>query len=501
MKKLIFFIVLLLFVNVVFAKDITISLNQSEYYFLVNQQAVITLNADNSYGKNIDGVLTYTITQQIMQQGFQYSSSNTNSQSFTIEDGKKTVDLGFGTSDQPATLTVKLSFTYTEKEQRVVDLDDIKIHFVQDESQKQNQENKQESKSESVQQQNQQQNQQQQNNLQQQMQNMFQQPQQQTAQDMVQNNQMDQDASALKQQMQKQMEEQKKMNEEFEKNLVNNEEFQKAHQEMLDQGYNFSSGNIDPLNSTSGDFELNYEKDGETAKLNGKMENNEITEMEKSSSEDVKNIMDKLSKDERFQSFDSELNKSGFNQLEVEVSKDGNITQVKIPYIDEKNGTAEITAKIEDDQIEEVKLERNRSYFWIWAIVVLALVLVLSYIYKKYFKKKEEVGAERAVERPIDFRKEALKILEGAKKLFDEGDQKDAYGKAAEAIRFYYSYKIGSKTEITNSELIRLLKGKKINFEETLKCLNLCGLVEFAKYNSNKEDFDEIIELGKQIIR
>ena len=59
--------------------------------------------------------------------------------------------------------------------------------------------------------------------------------------------------------------------------------------------------------------------------------------------------------------------------------------------------------------------------------------------------------------------------------------------------RFYFSYKLGIKNELLNSELVKALKGKadagtrsKVN-----ECLNLCGMVEFAKYKSNQNDFDK----------
>ena len=91
-------------------------------------------------------------------------------------------------------------------------------------------------------------------------------------------------------------------------------------------------------------------------------------------------------------------------------------------------------------------------------------------------------------------------MLEEAKQLFKKGHEKDAYGKAGEAIRFYYSYKLDIKTELTNYELIKHLKKKKIKFDSTKKCLNLCGLVEFAKYKTNKKDFMDIARLCENLI-
>ena len=114
---------------------------------------------------------------------------------------------------------------------------------------------------------------------------------------------------------------------------------------------------------------------------------------------------------------------------------------------------------------------------------------------------KSPEDEKKIFEKPINFRKEALKLLKEAKTLFNNKKEKDAYGKAAESIRFYYSYKLGIKTELTNTDLVKKLKNHKIQYNNTQKCLNLCGLVEFAKYRANKQDFDKIIRLAESIIK
>jgi len=169
--------------------------------------------------------------------------------------------------------------------------------------------------------------------------------------------------------------------------------------------------------------------------------------------------------------------------------------------MNKKNQTALVTAKFKDDEIVEVTLEKPSTYWYRWAILILIFTLATWFIYNKYFnipKIKEKL--EQRITKPIDYKKEALKLLERARRLFSENREKDAYGKAAQAIRFFYSYKIGSKIQITNSDLINLLKKNKIPYDKTQKCLNLCGLVEFAKYQANKKDFDKIAELGEKII-
>jgi hypothetical protein len=485
------------------AKDITMTLNQTDYYFLVGEAAVIPLQTDNSYGTAINGDLSYTMTQQVIQQGFQMSTSNTQSKPLTVENGKNMVTIGFGTQEKPTILKVSLTFSYTENGARSVTLDEIQIHFVQDESQKQNEQNQKQSSSQQANQQ-QQQNQ---NSLQQQMQNQINQmlgnqaQQQQTTDQRLQNNQMDQDSSALKQQMQNQMQEEQQEKEEFGRNLANTQEFQQNHQQLLQQGYNLTSANLNPINNNTGDFELSYDKNGETATLKGSMENGTIKNMEKTTSEDLKNIMQLLSQNQKFQKYDKELQNELYAQQPPEMDKEGNLTTVKIPYLNQENKTASIQASLLNNSITSVSLDKPNAFsIWWLALAFLVLGALACTLYIRFYKKKPVEEKTYHSVKPIDFIKEARRMLEESKQLFRQKKEKDAYGKAAESLRFYYSYKLEQKTELTNYELIKMLKKNKVSFQDTQKCLNLCSLVEFAKYVANQQDFDEIVSIAEKVI-
>ena len=496
------------------AKEIKMSINQTEYYFLIGEQGIINIEFNNPYEEPIEGIMSYTITQETNQGGMQYSGTNSQSEPFTAPKNKETIILGVGSSNNPITSTIDLSFSY---ENETVELKNIKVHFVEDQSQKKNEENKKESSKKNQQQEQAQQKQQEQQEqlqeqmeqMQQQMEQVFQnqptqkQSAQQNTQDKLQNNQMTQDSEALKEQMQRELIEKEEMKKAFQENLGNNNEFQKQHQELLDRGYELKSGNLDPDNQTSGNFELNYEKQGETASIKGKMENNQIKDIQKTSSEDMKKAMQTLEKDPRFQKHQMNLVKNQFSPLTPKIEQQGNTTTVKIPYENKNNETATISAKIENGKIEEVKLEQSKKQrWWLWLLTITLLGTTGYLAYKKYIKKKQEgIEKNKIQEKPIDYKKEAKKILELAKQLFENKKEKDAYGKAAESIRFYYSHKLNLKTELTNTDLIRLLKNHKIEYEQTQKCLNLCGLVEFAKYIANKNDFDEITQLAENIIK
>ena len=498
MKKLLLWLLIVILSSFcVFAKDITMAINQTEYFFLVGEQSNIPVDINNSYGKDITGLLSYTVTQEIQQAGFQYTSSNTQSQSFVAKNGEHIVNIGFGTSNQPLTLSIDLEFSYNEDEQRVVALDDITIHFVQDPNQKQNQQNQQQSSSQSKEEQEQNQLQEQVQQMQEQMNQLFQQPQ--NTEQKLQSNQLNQDSSALKQQMQKQMEEQQKMQEEFKKAIEQNEKFQQQHQQMIEQGFQQTGANLDPINNTSGDFEVNYEKSGEQVTMRGSMENGNLTKLTKTTSMNDKNIMDMLQQNPEFQKYNQQLQNQNFTQQIPEIQRDGNTTQVRVPYMNEDNETAAIKATIENNEITKVELEYKRKSFW-WLFLLIPMVILGYLLYKKKFSK-QIITEIKHKEKPIDYKKEALNMLNIAKQLFNKKKFKDAYGKASEAIRFYYSHKLNIKTELTNYELIKQLKKSKIRYAKTQTALNLCGLVEFAKYKPNEKDFHQIISIAEKIIQ
>jgi len=495
--------------------DITFSLNQKEYYFKIGENAVIPLEIDNTYGKQINGMLSYTYTQEINQGGMHMSSSNTQSTSFSVKEGKNIENLDFGTSESPSTLSVSLKFSYTEKETRIVNLNEIKIHFVSDENQKQNKENKQTSSSEkySVPQQNQQQDSfsQMQKEIDEIM-GRNQQQNQQTTQQKMQNNQIKQDSSALKKQIERQLQEQEQLKKRFQKNLRENQEFQQEHQKLLQQGYNLTSGNLNPKSEDSGKFDLQYQKqNGETAQLKGEMENGEIKNMNKLTQEDKNSVMKKLQDNQDFQKFNKELQEKNFEQKDSEFSLEENKTKIKVNYKNPQNQTTSISAEVINGTIQNVKIENSdnendfsKNYFWLWLILLLvALIMAGYFVYKKYYKKIKKVENEIKniiIEKPFDYKKESSKLLNRAKVLFEKEKYKDAYEKAGQAIRLYLSYKHGLKKEVTNEGVVRYLKNKNKKIKSIKECFDLCSLVEFAKYKANKRDFEKIVKLGEEII-
>jgi len=493
------FITIIVFLPKVSADDITMSVNQSTYYFLSGQKAIIPLTINNTYDKQISGQLTYTITQQVNQGGNYYSSSNTQTTSFQANEGNYTINLDFGTSDTPITLIVNMNFLYTEVTQREVSLKDITIHFVSNQSQMNNQEEKVESSSEEIIQGNQN------NQNSQNQQNNQQQNQPQNTEQKIQNNQLSQDSNALKEQMQKEMEEQEQEMKEFEQNLLENSDFQDYHDELLENGYNITDKKLSPTDNNSGDFNLEYENEkGEQATLEGTMNDGKMENIQKQTPEDRKNMLESLNQSEQFQDFKKQLENDGFNQTDIQFSQDGNNTEVNINYQNNENQTASIKAEFENGELQEVELEREQSINHLFWIIPLIILILSGFVYIYFYKirKKFDIQGEKIVniEKPFDYISEAKKLLEKAKGDFESKKYKDAYGRAGQSLRLFLSYHNGLNKEITNDDVVKYLKRNKRPYSKIKQCFDLCSLVEFAKYHANQNDFNQIFSTAKEII-
>ena len=487
-------LIIVLLIPTAYAADIVLSVNQSDYYFLTGDEAVVPLVMDNTYGKSVNGQLSYTITQQINQQGFQYTSSNTQSTSFSVDEGTGTINLGFGTSDTPMTMNVGLTFSYTEKEHREVTLQDIKLHFVSQSSEIKNEQNSMQSSSQTVDEKNQQQDPSSESN-------------QPNPQELLQNNQISQDSSALKQQIEQQAQQQQQLNEEFLRQLALNEEFVVMHQELQQQGYNVSSASVNPTANNSGTFEINYEKeDGDRAVLEGEMQNGEMKELQKQTSRDQRDLLELLTQDKRFKEYEAQLTDEGYMQQNIEFSQEGNATNIQLQYSNEDNSTAVITAQITNNTVDTVELHKEDDSMvplWFWLLLLMLITITGYLIYKKYLKKPDNTDEAKTVlkEQPFDYVSTAEKMIAEAVECFENGDYKEAYGKAGQALRLFISYENKLNKELTNDEVIDYLKEHGMKYDQVEECFELCSLVEFAKYKASREDFDMIISVVKEVIK
>jgi len=237
--------------------------------------------------------------------------------------------------------------------------------------------------------------------------------------------------------------------------------------------------------------------------------------------EQEERIWKELTKNPDFLKYDKQLRNAGFNQTPASFNLvSQNYTQVTIPYRNESTGAERrikadyVNGTIQNVTLETIfehrhKEERSSSPWWLLLLIPLTGVIATGwFIFDKYLKKARRgeiqpqptIAVESA--QSVDYVREARRFIEEAEDLFRNGREKDAYEKVSKAIRFYFSHKLGIKRELLNSELMNALKGRTDTetYSKVNKCLDLCGMVEFAKYRANREDFDKIVEMAKGLI-
>ena len=512
MKQGLWLMVLLLIpLQVVYAQEISFSVDQTEYFFKIGEDGIIPVQVENSFGKQISGMLQYTITQQINQGNFQFSNSKTNSNTFLIENGNRVVSLNFGTSDTPSTFVVDLSFSYNNGTDQTVSLGPITVNFVADDSQKNNKQNPMQSTTQNSSPNQQDPLSQQRQQMQQRLDQLLgnQQMLSQNPQQRLQNNQMSQDSAALKQQIQEQLQQQEQTQKEFEKQLSANPNFANQHNQLLQNGYNVTGGSIEPISNKTGSFEIQYKNEnGKWATLQGKMDNGTITEIKQQTQEQQEKLLEKLEQNKQYQEFKKQLTQNGFTQNNIGFQQNENKTSIVVKYKNGDQDDASITGVFENEQIKSVTMENHNAFtidlLWIVTIIVLVIVaLIVAFFILKKFTKKKPVNIDKTtkihVSKPFDYLTESKKLISKAKQHYDKEEYKEAFGIASQAIRLFLSHDIGVKKEMTNEELTQLIPKEKYPVEEIRECLKVAELIEFAKSKHSEEDFKKIVFLFEKL--
>ncbi|HET9807427.1 MAG TPA: hypothetical protein VFP49_10990 [Nitrososphaeraceae archaeon] len=503
--------IFLVSLQAVYAQDILFSTEQTEYYFKIGEEAIIPIEINSTYGKQISGILQYTIAQQINQGNVQFSNSNTEAKSLVINEENQKISLDLGTSYTPSNLIMNLNFNYNENGDRTVSLGPIIIHFVSDDSQKNNQQNKTQSSSQPDTQSQQQdlfsqQEQQMEQRLNELLQN--QQNPSQNQQQRLQNNQLSQDSYALKQQIQKQVQQQEQIKKEFEKQLLSNNDFLNRHQKLLENGYNVTNSILNPMSNDTGSFDIKYKNtDGKWATLQGNMKNGTITELKQQTQNQQEKLLEKLKQNTLFQQFHNQLVTEGFSQKDINFQDNENETNIILQYENQKHDNAKITANFENDEIKRVTLEDNSSNSSNLILLILSVVAIVSiisvyFVIKKFLKKKTfTINDSSPIPKLKSFEHiiESKKLISQAQQYYDKGEYKEAFGTAGKAIRLFLSYDAGLKRELTSEELIRLIQKHNYPIDAIRECLKITDLVEFAKSNATEDDFKKIISLFNKL--
>lgn len=501
-------------ISSVCAAGITLSADQNEYYFSLGENADIPVAIVSDFDRSIDGTLQFLTTEQLQTVGTVMTSSNNRMYSYSITPGNSQITLSAGSSDVEKNVRVQVTYDYTDTAPVQVRLPEIIIHFVSKPPPSSSTQSPITSSSApgsvnspmtssvqivqqsmSFQQQTGQQQTGQQNNVQQ----------------AISNNQMPQDAAALKSQLQQEASQKEKNQNEFNQRLAADPLIQQVNATLAADGFILQSLNANPQGTDEGTFTMSYKNPaGDLVDLQGTMSEGIVPSVLERSASSV-NVTAPLSANTTYQSFENDLKGQGFkrNQTLMNVTLSG--ATVNITYLSGKGEPAYVNAIIERVNVTHVSLDIGKvetNYLFIGLIVSLLIIigLIIWWMYRKLVTQKKILSPSGPLFRPapvaLDYKKEAMRLLEEAEKSFALQNYPEAYGLAGRAARIFLSYESGDKRELTNAEIAPLLAASGYAGQSAAIMVQLerCSDVEFAKGIPDTGEFLTMIREIRKII-
>ncbi|MDC0241364.1 hypothetical protein OAK66_02915 [Candidatus Nitrosopelagicus sp.] len=218
-------------------------------------------------------------------------------------------------------------------------------------------------------------------------------------------------------------------------------------------------------------------------------------------------LMQQLQQNSDFQNFDEQLSNEGLTQQPPSLSMSDDETLLSVPY-ENDDMSAAISAEFQNGQITNVLLERpsdeiESNLLWIIPLII-GVIAVAVFISMKLPKKKSIIQTPMIVKNDnytISYVDLTREMLTEAQQMYDEDLFKDAHEKLSQSIRFYYSNRFSTGTEITNMDALQLLRKENIpEFDSILDYLSMCEMIEFAKNPTERKRFFSAIERFSQII-
>ena len=146
------------------------------------------------------------------------------------------------------------------------------------------------------------------------------------------------------------------------------------------------------------------------------------------------------------------------------------------------------------------ELPKNYDYHLMILIPIILGLIIFGYLsYRKSITKRQLSIA--TVTPSINYVENTLEMIQSSKNLFDDSMPKYAFEKFSQAIRYYYSNKLGINLDLTQSEMMyNLRKSDVSNYPQIQKWLQLCGQVEFVKHSSTQKEFIDSLETFRKLI-
>jgi len=168
-----------------------------------------------------------------------------------------------------------------------------------------------------------------------------------------------------------------------------------------------------------------------------------------------------------------------------------------------------VNTKFENTQHVIDTIEKPQTFFempenYDYNLMILIPIVLGLVIFGYLFYRKSITVRQLSivtVTSSVNYVENTLEMIQSSKNLFDDSMPKYAFEKFSQAIRYYYSHKLGINLDLTQSEMMHNLKKSDVpNYSEIQKWLQLCGQVEFVKHRSTQKEFIDSLETFRKLV-
>ncbi len=161
--------------------------------------------------------------------------------------------------------------------------------------------------------------------------------------------------------------------------------------------------------------------------------------------------------------------------------------------------TQHVIDSIEKSQTS-FEFSENYNYNLMILIPIVLGLIIFGYLTIRKSITKSQLSIA-TVTPSVNYIENTLEMIQSSKNLFDDSMPKYAFEKFSQAIRYYYSNKLGINLDLTQTEMMYNLKKSDIpNYSQIQKWLQLCGKVEFVKHRSTQNEFIDSLESFRKSI-
>lgn len=476
------------------AGEVTLSTPQSSYYFRTGEEAVIPLTLASTYGHDVTGTVRQSMTR-LHSAGSGSRDMLVQSRAFSAFTEQRTVSLPVGRSDVPADYLLTIVFSYDENGARTAILSGITIHFVT------------------------------------------------TPEDTppggrpltgtdtadpvagtssagtapagqpktpgpaaaLQNSQMAQDTSALRNQMAEESNRSEEEENELLGTILADPLVVSRSRSLTGAGFTLNRTGIAATSNRSGSFLLTYSSGPKNAAIAGSILDSRVRFAEESSDVPVP-LPEALPGNATYQAYAIRVTEYGFTMAETRINSTFGNETVDLTYTGPRDRRLRMHAGLVNGSVVMIEGESPEDPLAaVIPLVALASVILMSagiwYLARSH--RADPAVPVPAIPAPAirqDPREIALQLLDEAERDAARDSWPDAYRKTGRAIRIVLSHEVSHGEELTGEELARLIGTSAGNTEKILWILDRCMTVGFAKDTPEPGEFREMIGYSRALV-